>query len=46
MRLFSEGSGEVTVNGKKAKEYFIPLQVENLLAPLVIANAKGSFDLD
>ncbi|MDD4319116.1 MAG: 30S ribosomal protein S9 [Candidatus Peribacteraceae bacterium] len=47
VKLFQEGSGEVTVNGMKMKEYFdTPFQLENALAPLVLTNTKASFDIE
>jgi len=45
VKLYEQGTGDVTVNGKKIKEYFdTAVQVENALAPLVIANLKGKMD--
>ncbi len=47
VRLFQDGTGEASVNGMKIKQYFdTALQVENALAPLVIANLKGSTDIE
>jgi small subunit ribosomal protein S9 len=47
VKLFSDGSGEVKVNGKKPKEYFqSPFQVENCMAPLVLTSSKSSFDVE
>ncbi len=46
VKLFQEGSGEVTVNGRKPKEYFTPLQVENALAPLALTGQKSTVDID
>lgn len=47
VKLFEGGKGDVTVNGKKAKEYFAtPLQVENALAPLRITDNAKSFDVE
>lgn len=47
VKLFQDGSGEVTVNELPLKKYFdTPLQVENALAPLAITNLKTSFDLE
>ena len=45
-KVFPEGSGEITVNGKKIKEYFTPLQVENALAPLTLTQQKSTFNID
>ncbi|MDO8648628.1 MAG: 30S ribosomal protein S9 [Candidatus Peregrinibacteria bacterium] len=46
VRLFPEGSGDLTVNGRKPKGYFSPLQVENALAPLALTGQKSSFDVE
>ena len=47
VKLFQGGTGEAAVNGKKIRQYFdTALQVENALAPLVIANLKGSMDVE
>ncbi|MDD5623145.1 MAG: 30S ribosomal protein S9 [Candidatus Peribacteraceae bacterium] len=45
VKLYEGGSGEVTVNGQKIKEYFdTSLQMENALAPLALANLKNRVD--
>ncbi|MDD4628171.1 MAG: 30S ribosomal protein S9 [Candidatus Peribacteraceae bacterium] len=47
VKLYENGTGEITVNGMKMKEYFdTAVQIENALAPLVIANLKGKMDAD
>mgnify|MGYP001560001749 CR=1 FL=1 len=47
VKLFSDGTGEVKVNGMKPKEYFhSPFQIENSMAPLALTNSKGSFDVE
>lgn len=47
VRLYPAGSGEVTVNGRKLKDYFLtPFQVENALAPLVLAQQKNAFNVE
>lgn len=46
VKLFQEGSGETSVNGKKLKEYFTATQIENALAPLALANQKSAVDLE
>lgn len=46
VKLFQGGSGELKVNDKAAKQYFTALQIENLLAPLVLTGQKGSFDVE
>jgi small subunit ribosomal protein S9 len=45
VKLYDDGKGEITVNGKKLKEYFTPMQAENALAPLVVVGRKGDFDI-
>lgn len=44
VKLF-EGSGDVHVNGKKLKEYFSGLQIENAVAPLALTEQKSKFDV-
>jgi small subunit ribosomal protein S9 len=47
VKMYQNGSGEVTVNGQKLKDYFdTPMQRENALASLALVNLKGSFDVD
>ena len=47
VRLFSDGTGQIKVNGKNFKEYFdTPFQLENALAPLAQSNLKGSTDIE
>jgi len=46
VRVFTDGGGDITVNGQKLKEYFSGLQIENAAAPLALANVKGSTDVD
>lgn len=46
VKLFDDGKGDITINGKKGKEYFTPLQLENALAPLVLISRKGDFDIE
>lgn len=47
VKLYDSGSGEVTVNGKKLKEYFdTAMQAENALAALTLGNLKGKMDAD
>ena len=46
VRLFQDGSGEVTVNGKSLKQYFAGIQPENAIAPLVIADLKSKVDIE
>lgn len=46
VKLFDGGKGDVTVNGKKAREYFqTAVQVENALAPLRITDNAKKFDV-
>jgi small subunit ribosomal protein S9 len=46
VKLFEDGSGEVTVNGKPLKEYFAGLQIENAVAPLVLTEQKTKYDVE
>ena len=47
VKLYQDGSGEITVNGMKMKEYFAAgFQIENALAPLTIAGVAKIVDID
>ena len=47
VKLFEDGKGDVTVNGKKIKEYFgNAIQVENALAPLRITDNAKVFNIE
>ena len=46
VRLFEDGSGAVTVNSKPLKEYFAGIQIENAVAPLVVANLSKTVDVE
>jgi small subunit ribosomal protein S9 len=46
IRLYPDGSGEVSVNGMPLKQYFAGVQIENAIAPLAITNQKNAFDVD
>lgn len=47
VKLFDGGKGDVTVNGKKIKEYFATsVQVENALAPLRITDNAKAFNVE
>jgi small subunit ribosomal protein S9 len=46
VRLFQDGSGEVTVNGLPMKKYFAGTQIENAVAPLALTDTKGRFDIE
>ena len=46
VKLFQDGSGQVMVNGAKAKGYFTELQIENALAPLVMTDQKAKLDME
>jgi small subunit ribosomal protein S9 len=45
-KMYQDGSGEVTVNGMKLKEYFAGMQIENAVAPLVLMNQRNAVDVD
>lgn len=47
VKLFDGGKGDITVNGKKIRDYFpTPLHTENALAPLRITDNAKKFDAD
>ncbi len=46
VKLFQDGTGQATVNGKKLKEYFPTTGAENALAPLALTNQKNSVDVE
>lgn len=46
VKLFEDGSGDVTVNGKPLKEYFAGLQIENAVAPLALTEQKSKYDIE
>ncbi len=46
VKLFGDGSGEVTINGMAMKKYFAGLQIENAVAPLAMTGQKSKFDVD
>lgn len=46
VKLFSDGNGEMKVNGKDVKKYFTAIQIENALAPLAITDNKKTFDIE
>lgn len=46
IKLYLDGSGEITVNGKNFKEYFTALQIENAIAPLTMTEQKSRVDIE
>lgn len=46
VKLWEDGKGDVTINGMKAKDYLTPLQIENALAPLALAEKSKAFDIE
>jgi len=47
VKLFENGVGEITVNGRKFREYFhTPYQIENAIAPLKLTETAKSFDIE
>jgi small subunit ribosomal protein S9 len=47
VKLFDDGKGELTVNGKKASDYFpTQLHIENALAPLKLADMGKRFNIE
>jgi len=45
VKLFADGSGEVTINGMPMKKYFAGLQIENATAALALVGQKNRFDV-
>lgn len=47
VKLFDGGKGDITVNGKKIRDYFpTHIHVENATAPLRIADMMKKFDIE
>jgi small subunit ribosomal protein S9 len=46
VRLFQEGSGQVTVNGMPIKEYLSGYAIENAVAPLMLTSQKSVCDIE
>lgn len=46
VKLFPSGSGSVSVNGRKLKEYFSGVQVENAVAPLRFTGSPSDVDVE
>ncbi len=46
VKMTQGGSGETIVNGKKLKDYFHGIEIENALAPLVVSGQKGVFSIE
>lgn len=46
VKMTQGGSGDVIVNGKKLKDYFHGIEIENALAPIVTAGQKGVFSIE
>ena len=46
VRVYQEGSGDVMVNGKKLKDYFSGVQIENAVAAITLAGQKGHLDVE
>jgi len=46
VKLFEAGSGDVTINGKPLKEYFMGVAVENAIAPLTLTDTANVFDVE
>lgn len=46
VKLYEDGAGKVTVNGRPFEEYFFGLYRENALAPLALTDRLQSFDVD
>ncbi len=46
VKVFEEGEGAVTINGKKLKDYFAGVDIENAVAALALVSMKSSLDID
>lgn len=47
VKLFDDGKGDITVNGKKVRDYFpTNMHVENATAPLRLIDALKRFDIE
>lgn len=46
VKLYPDGNGEVTVNGKPLKQYLAGVQIENAVSPLVLLEQKSKYDVD
>ena len=46
VKLLESGKGDATVNSKKMKAYFTPVQIENALAPLRLTDNAKTFDIE
>ncbi|MDA1209076.1 MAG: 30S ribosomal protein S9 [bacterium] len=45
VKLYADGTGEVSVNEKSLKDYFHGIEIENALAPLALIDKKKEFDV-
>lgn len=46
VKLYQDGSGEITINGLKLKEYFSGFSIENAKAPLALVGIAKTVDID
>lgn len=46
VKLFENGSGKATVNGKSLQEYFPSVYAESALAPLALTEQKSKFNVE
>lgn len=46
VKLFQDGSGELTVNGMKIADYFAGAAIENAMSPLMIAGIRNTVDVE
>ncbi|MBI2636418.1 30S ribosomal protein S9 [Candidatus Peregrinibacteria bacterium] len=46
VKLYQDGSGEITINGLKLKEYFSGFSIENAKAPLALAGIAKTVDVE
>ena len=46
VKLYQDGTGDVTVNGMKLKDYFNGFSIENATAPLTLAGVAKTVDIE
>jgi small subunit ribosomal protein S9 len=46
VKLYEGGSGEITINGQKLREYFTGVYAENAVAPLKLTDNAKTMDAD
>lgn len=46
VKLYVDGTGEVTVNGRPVRDYFTELMTQSALAPLKMTGTQSQFDIE